>query len=171
MAVTLQGTVNVGLNFTYLQSATGFDSLTGILNYVNSPTAYTSGSGANQVNAAYISRARSLAGTSENFLLYGTLVDAYGTTLNFTTVKLIYVKNLSTTTAQYLKLSGDFIDGDTSNLGPVGGTTPVIYIGPGGVFLWDSPTDGATVTNSSKETLTVTNAATFTYDIVILGTV
>lgn len=171
MATTLQGLVRVGLDFTYLKSGTGFNTLLGTLNYTNSPTPYTTGPGSNQVNAAYISLAASLAATSINFDLYGGLTDAYGTTLNFITVKHLYVKNLSTTATQYLKASGTFLDGDTSNLGPLGGTSPVAYLGPGGSFMWDSPIDGATVTDASKDVLTLTNTATFTYDIIILGVV
>lgn len=170
MATTLAGTVNIALTFDYLKTATGFDTLSGILRYTNSPTSYSSGSGANQVNAIYLSLARSLAATNEGFDL-NALTDAYGATLNFTTVKLVYVRNKSTTTAQYLNLSGNFWDGDTSNLGPLGGTSPVAYVGPSGEFLWNSPIDGATVTNTTKDTITVTNAATFTYDIVIAGVI
>jgi hypothetical protein len=70
-----------------------------------------------------------------------------------------------------MTLSGNFWDGDTSNLGPLGGTSPVVYIGPGGTFVWDSPINGATVTNTTKDTITITNAASFDYDILIGGTV
>lgn len=168
MATTLAGSVGISLTFDYLKTATGFDTLSGLLRYVNSPAPYTSGSGANQVNAIFLSLARSLAATSESFDL-NTQTDVYGATINFATVKLLFIRNKSTTAGQYLRLSGNFLDGDVSNLGPLGGTSPVAYIGPGGEFLWNSPTDGATVTNTTADTITLTNAATFTYDIVIAG--
>ena len=170
MATTLDGNVKVDFPFNYLKTGTGFNTLQAVLNYTNSPTAYASGTGSNQVNAMFMALATSLAATNISYDL-NTQVDVYGATINFTALKLIYIKNKSTTTAQYLSLSGNFWDGDTSNLGPLGGTSPVAYIGPGGIFLWDSPIDGATVTNTTKDTITLTNTATFTYDLILMGTI
>ncbi len=167
MATTFAGTATFGLVAGYAKSDAAI-SLPGIINYTNAPTSYTNGTGSNQVNAFYASLARSLAGTGESFDL-NAITDIYGATLNFTALKMIFVRNLSTTTGQYLTLSGNFWDGDTSNLGPLGGASPVAYIGPGGSFLWDSPINGATVTNTTKDIITVTNAATFSYDIILLG--
>jgi hypothetical protein len=167
MATTFAGTLAVGLVGSYAKSS----DLTTILesiNYNGGLAAYTSGIGSNQANG-FFSDTRTLAATNESHDL-NAIVDSFGATLNFATLKLIYVKNKSSTTAQYLSLSGNFWDGDTGNLGPLGGTSPIAYIGPGGVYLWNSPIDGATVTNTTKDTITVTNAASFDYDIIIAGT-
>ena len=166
MATTFAGTLTVGLVGSYAKTS-DLTSILESINYQSALTSLTSGTGDNQLNAFY-SDTRTLAATNESFDL-NAVTDSFGATLNFTALKLVYVKNKSITTAQYLQLSGNFWDGDTSQLGPLGGTSPVAYIGPGGVFLWYSPINGATVTNTTKDTITVTNAASFDYDIIIGG--
>ena len=175
MAVTFGGVGTFTLVGNYSKADTGV-SLPGLVNYTNSPTMYTSGSGDYQVNAAWISLGRSLAAAGESHDLFGGLVDVYGTTLNFTAIKQLFIRSYATSAlgaaVRYLRLSGTFLDGDTNNLGPLGGASAVVaYLGPGGSFLWDSPIDGATCANGAKDVLTVTNAATFTYDIIILGVI
>lgn len=169
MATTLAGNVNLGLNFDYLSTGTGFDTLQGLLRYTNSPTAYTSGAGDNQVNAIYVSKARSLAATNESFDL-NALTDIYGTTLNFTKVKLLFIKNLAHLVAspsgKTLTLTGDFLT--QAGVGVAAGGK---IVGPGGIEFWDNPLDGFTVTATTADVITVTNAATFTYDLIIMGVV
>jgi hypothetical protein len=167
MATTFTGTLTVNLVGSYAKSS-DLVSMPGVIGYAIAST-YANGTGSNQANAFW-SDTRTLAATNESFDL-NAITDDYGATLNFTAIKLILVKNKSTTTGQYLTLSGNFWDGDTSNLGPLGGTSPVAYIGPSGMFLWESPINGATVTNTTKDTLTVTNTVSFDYDILIAGTI
>lgn len=164
---TFAGTATFGLVGSYTK-ASDLSTLTEAINYSNTPTSYTNGSGVNQVNAFYADT-RTLAATFEDHDL-NAIVDGFGATLNFLIIKLLFLKNKSTTSGQVLTVSGDFLDGDAGN-GPLGGTTPVLYLGAGGSFLWDSPILGATVTNTTKDTLTISTSATFDYDIIILGTV
>jgi hypothetical protein len=164
---TFAGTASFALVGSYTK-ASDLSTLTEAINYSNSPASYTNGSGANQVNA-FFADTRTLAATNESFDL-NAITDSYGTVLNFLTIKLLYIKNKSTTSGQNLTLSGNLLDGDAGN-GPLGGTSPVTIIGASGLFLWDSPILGATVTNTTKDAITLTNTASFDYDIIILGTV
>jgi hypothetical protein len=163
------GTASFALVGSYTK-ASDLSALTEAINYSSSPNSYTNGSGANQVNAFYSGR-RTLAATNESFDL-NAITDSYGTVLNFLTIKLLYIKNKSTAADNTgnLILSGNFLDGDAGN-GPLGGTSPVAIIGPGGLFLYDSPVIGSTVTNTTKDTITLTNTTSFAYDIILLGTV
>jgi hypothetical protein len=166
------GTGTFGLVGSYTK-ASDLTTLQEAVNYTNSPTSYSNGSGEYQVNAFY-SDTRSLAATNESFDFdlasgAGSIIDGFGTQLVFTKIKLLYVKNKSTTASQRLTLSGDFLTGVATS--PLGGTAPTIVIGPGGIALLDSPIDGFAVTATTGDVLTITNTATFSYDIIILGIV
>lgn len=170
---TFAGTATFGLVGSYTK-ASDLSTLTEAINYSNTPTSYTNGSGVNQVNAFYADT-RTLAATSESFdLNAATISDSFGATLTFTAVKLLFIKNKSVTTAQRLIVTGDFFTGTTAQSPCFGATTPTINIGPGGYLLLESPIDGFNVTSTTSDGLTISNvaaAATFDYDIIILGTV
>jgi hypothetical protein len=168
---TFAGTATVTIVGTYTKASDLFVGgvVGGTINESNAST-YANGIGSNQINA-YFADTRTLAATNESFDL-NAITDAYGTVLNFLTIKLLYIKNKSTNvaTAENLLLSGNFLDGDAGN-GPLGGTSPIVVIGAGGSFLWNSPIIGATVTNTTKDAITLTNTVSFDYDIIIGGTV
>ena len=131
-------------------------------------SSYSNGTSSNQANAFY-SDTRTLAATSESFdLNAASTVDGFGDGLVFTKVKYLYVKNKSTTAGQNLVLSGDWLGATT---GPVS-ASGTVTIGPGGIFILDNPIDGYTVGSAAtQDVLTVTNTATFDYDILIVGTI
>jgi hypothetical protein len=113
---------------------------------------------------------RSLAGSaSENLDLAGALTNAFGVTLTFTKIKLIYVKASSANNAANLVQ----VQRATSNGVPLFlAATDGLQLNPGGVFLFYDPV-GVTVTAATGDILTVTNSAgtnTVSYDIVIIGT-
>ena len=123
------------------------------------------GTADNQANEFW-SDQRTLAATSENHDLYGSLTNALGDTIQFIKVRALMVFNRSTTSGENLTLSGSFLE-----LTPFGGTSPTIDVQPSGVFLLTAPVDGMTVTDSSADTLTINSgAATIVHDIVIVGT-
>ena len=161
MATTFIGTISGGLIGSY---AKGTD-LTTLLESINHTfsSSYTNGTGANQANA-FFADTRTLAATNESFDL-NAITDGYGATLNFTAVKFMYVKNKSTTAGQLLTLSGDFMSSMD------GGTGPTHAIGPSGIFFVDNPIDGFSVVNTTQDTLTITNAQSFSYDIILLGVI
>lgn len=166
---TFAGSISCAVVGSYSKAADLFvgDVVGGTINYLASDS-YANGIGASQINA-YFSDTRTLAATNESFDL-NAITDAYGTVLNFLTIKLLYIRNKSANSGENLSLSGNFLDGDAGN-GPLGGTSPITIIGASGIFLWNSPILGATVTNTTKDAITLTNTASFAYDIIIGGTV
>ena len=166
MATTFTGTLSIGLVGSYAK-ASDLLSLPGAIGYAIA-SSYTNGTGANQANAFW-SDTRTLAATAESFDLKtagGTvIVDDYGVTLPFTLIKLLIVRNKSAVSGQTLTLSGNFLSSMD------GGTGPTHIIGAGGTFVADCPIEGYTVSNTTRDTLTLTNSATFDYDILICGIV
>lgn len=162
MATTFTGTLSGGLTGSY---AKGTD-LTSVLEAINFAfsSSYTNGTGSNQVNA-FFSDTRTLAATNESHDL-NTMTDSFGATLNFLKVKFLYVKNKSTTTVQTLTLTGDFL-----TQAGVGVAAGGFVLGPSGIYMLDNPIDGYTVTATTADVITLTNAASFDYDILILGTI
>lgn len=126
---------------------------------------YTNGTGANQANT-FFSDKRTLAGAPETIDLTVDLADAFGTTLVFTKIKEIIILNTNPGTGEILTISGDAL-GDM-----LGGTTPTIKAGPGGVARLTSPVDGFAIAAPSKHDLTVDPGTdTITYWLIIIGTV
>jgi len=155
-----------GIVGTFTGSGT-LDSLVERIDIQNEQ-ALSNGNTAATTNANQIwTDSRSLTATSENLDLAGGLTDAFGSTLTFTTVKLLMIKNTSTTSGENLTLSGNFLE-----LDPFSGTSPTLDIDPGGVLFLSSPIDGYTVTGSTADILTINSGSdTITYEIVIVGTV
>lgn len=160
MAITLQGSTKNGFDFSYPSSGTGF-SLPAIINNLGT-TAYTSGSGNNQVNLSFVSLARAPSGTTETIDLdAGTLVDIYGRALTFTAVKLLIIRNLATTT---ITLTGDFM-----TQAAVGIAAGGRIIGAMGIEYWEHPQGGYPVTATTADQIIFTYTAETTYDLIILG--
>lgn len=113
---------------------------------------------------------RSLAGSAtENLDLAASLVNAFGVTLTFTKVKLIYVKaSAANNAANLVQLQRGSSNGVPLFLAASDG----VQLNPGGVFLFYDPV-GVTVTAGTGDILTLTNSAgtnTVSYDIAIVGT-
>lgn len=133
---------------------------------INKSQSLTNGTGSGQANQVFTDQ-RTVSAASENLDLAGGLTDAFGDTITFTGIKMLMVKNLSTTAGQDLTLSGNFLDDDM-----LGGGSSTVILGPGGIFFISSPVDGFDVTAGTGDILTVDPAAnTISYDIVLLGTV
>ena len=169
MATTIGSgiTLNVSIDGSYVKTDQGNIGTVPIA-YKNVAVSYTNGNGTYQCNAAYVSLARSLAGTGESFDL-NTIADYFGTSLNFLKVKLFLIRSLAilaADTGKILTLTGDFLT--QAGVGVAAGGH---IVGPGGTYLLDNPIDGYPVTATTADVITVTNAVTFTYDLIILGTV
>jgi len=127
---------------------------------------WNTGTGDNQANQFW-QKTASLASTSINFDLdAGSLTDDFGTALVFTTIKAIYIGNLSSTAADELIISGDFY---TTVV--LGGTAPTEQIDPGGVVYRTNPIDEWTIVATSADVITITSTNTVNYEIVLIGTV
>lgn len=126
-----------------------------------------SGTAIDQANTIW-SDTRTLSATSENLDLYGGLTNSFGTTINFTLIKGIFIKNKATTAGYTLLVGGD------SNSVPVfSATNDIIKIGPDGILLLHNPSlAGYAVTNSTGDKLKVDSGANnITYDVIIWGVV
>ena len=126
----------------------------------------SNGTGNDQVDVVWHDQ-RTLATTSENLDLAGSLTSAFGSTVTFAKVKGICIKNMSTTTTQIVTVGGAAA---TQFINWVGDSSDTVKVGPDGIlFLW-SPMDGYAVTAGTGDLLKIATSANITYDIWIIGT-
>lgn len=96
-----------------------------------------------------------------------TFKDAFGDAITFTTIKVLYIHNRTTTSGYDLTISGTFIN---NNL--LGGADSTIILGPGGVCLLTSPVDGFAVSAGDGDILTLDSVdSDVILDIFLAGTV
>ena len=175
MALTL--TVGVTITGTHTPSTTPDLSTVQENIAYNARQAFTSGNTADTANVNNVwSDTRTLTGTTAETLdLVGSgvdgsttaLVNSFGSTLSFSKVKGIYIRNNSTTAGNVITVSGAGID--ASNAADIlGGTSPTVKIGAGGVFFWLDPLRGSDAAEAA-DALTLTPSASTTYDIIIFG--
>lgn len=128
---------------------------------------FTSGTGSGQANLVFRDQRTLTTGASESLDLYGVLTDPFAVALNFATVKVIIIENLSTT--QTLTVGGA---ATAQFINWVGTATDTIKIPPGGFFAIAAPAAGFAVTQTTGDLLKVLNSAgaSCIYNIVIIGT-
>lgn len=110
------------------------------------------------------------ASANDSLDLAGGLTDAFGTSLTFTKIKLIYVQNTNTTVGDNIKI----VRPASNGLVVFGAAGDFITLPPGGVFLWYTPAAaGVTVTAATGDLLDITEtggANSNVYRIMIIGT-
>jgi len=125
---------------------------------------YSHGTGANQANE-YKDDTRSVAAASETIDLQTDLTDEFGTTLLFTSIKSITIKNLSSTSGESLTISGNF-------MGSILDATDSTHrVDAGGVWHTESPIDGYTVDATHKQLTIDPGSDTISYTLVLVGIV
>ena len=129
---------------------------------------YTTGAGANQANEVF-SDTRTLAdNTSESLDLAGSLTNPFGVTVAFARVKLIYIKNKSST--QVLSIGGA---ASNQFVNWVADSSDIIKLRPGGVLLLIAPdATGYAVTAGTGDLLKIANGnagQSTDYDIILVG--
>lgn len=110
---------------------------------------------------------RSLASTTENLDLAGSLTDSFGATITFARIKMIAIHNRNTSVGHTLTVGGA-----ASNAFPLfADTTDKYAIGPDGVFLiWEPSAAAKAVTASTGDILKIdAGSNTISYDIIIIG--
>ena len=125
------------------------------------------GTGAVDTADLVFSDRRTLAGTTENIDLAGSLTDAFGATITFARIKMIFIHNRNTSV------------GHTLTIGGAGSNTFLLFadasdkyaIGPNGMMLlWEPSAAAKPVTASTGDILLVNAGAnTIVYDIIIIG--
>lgn len=127
------------------------------------------GTGASQASQVYTVTGTLGASATANIDLAGALVNAFGTTITFTKIKMIVLRAAAANNvANNLQLSRGSSNGFVWFLAASDG----FYLAPGAFFLWFDPV-GVTVTAATGDILTLTNGAgtnTISYDLLIVGT-
>lgn len=136
----------------------------------SSSVAYTSGTGAGQVDVAFTDTRTLAASATENLDLAGTLTDAFGATVTFARIKAIYISAAAGNT------------NDVQVTRPASNGVPFLMAAGDGIALrkgagfawWSGPADatGVAVTAGTGDLITVTNSAgttSVTYTVIILG--
>lgn len=148
-------------------ASSSFSTLTDVVQIVYSDD-LNDGTGSDFADALYHSSGRSLAASaSETFDLAGGISDKFGNTLTMATVKLLYIKNTSTTAT--LEVGGNANEW----IGWSQTSSSTITVGPGGVvLLYDPSANAMEVTAGTGDILEITNndgSNTAEYDIVVVG--
>lgn len=125
-----------------------------------------SGTGANQASQVWSDTRTLTTGANETLDLNGSLTDAFGVSVTFTKVKLLYIRNKGTTA---LTVGGAASNGFVS---PFGSATDVVKVPPGGELrLYAPDATGFAVVAGTADQLKIANAAgaSCDYDILIVG--
>jgi len=127
--------------------------------------ALANGTGNDQANLVFHERHTLTTGASKEYDLSGGLVDEFGTTLLFTAIKTVLIKNLNAT--RRLTIG----NGAQPWLTWVGGAVHTVKIEPMGMILLHAPLGGYAVTAGTGDDLLVLNEAggDTIYDILIVG--
>ena len=127
------------------------------------------GTAIDQVDLYFSDNRSVVTGTPDNIDLAAVLTSVYGATITFVQVKLLLIKNKSTTAGEILTVGGHATAAFKNWVGDV---TDTIKIPPNGMFMTYGPAATAfAVTATTFDMLAVAAVAgTISYDIVILGT-
>lgn len=128
---------------------------------------FSDGTGANQLGNQWYDASRALNTTSEDLDFgAGGLTDFQGADVVLTSLKVLLIENLDTDSGDTFLLK----QGSTNPITDVlGGTSPTLKIGAGGLCLLVNPVDGYIVTNGSADVLAMQAADNSTYKILVSG--
>jgi hypothetical protein len=137
---------------------------------VTKSLSWESGTGANQADLLFSDTRTLTASATEDLDLAGVLTDAFGATLTFARIKLIYVcAAAANNVANNVNVTRPAANGVPLFLAAGDG----IALAPGQFFLWvGADAIGKAVTAATGDLLTITNSAgtnSVTYDVIIVG--
>lgn len=162
MTTSVTGSVKVQASLTNSPSSSPSFSTPGdAISYAETWTV-AAGNAAGQMEGLHRETMTLTDGGSDTLDLSGGLTDVYGNTLTFTNIKLLIIKNKSTT--RTVTVSFDDANGFNS------GITGDIVLKPGMSFcmLCQTAADGWAVTGGSADIITLTNDAGSTADLDII---
>lgn len=165
--MSVSGTVKLDINLAEILDS-GENRSNGIDHKLSLDLRFKTGTGSGQVDRIWSDR-RTLASSGTDTLdLAGVLTDSYGSTITFSKIKLVYIKNRSSTDGVDLRAGPDatngwvgmFIDASDRN-----------RIAAGGCLLWYDP-NGQSVGAGATDELWVQNDGSVScdYDIIVVGT-
>lgn len=130
---------------------------------------YTNGTATGQVDRVFTDTRTLTASATENLDLAGALVDAFGATLTFVTIKAVIIK-AALANANDVLVSRGATNGVALFTAVSAG---LAGLKPGGAFAWFAGGAGLAVTPATGDLIVITNSAGGTsvnYDVIILGT-
>lgn len=137
---------------------------------LSTPFSYTSGVAPGQVDRVFTDTRTLGPSATENLDLAGVLVDAFGATITFVTIKAIVIRAATANNvANQVQVTRPASNGVPFLMAAGDG----ISLAPGYVFAWCGSGTGVTVTAATGDLITVTNSAgtnSVNYDVAILGT-
>lgn len=127
---------------------------------------YENGTGSNKIDAVYSSPSTSISGATDVDLRASLASVLDGSTVSFPIVCGVFIKNLSTTSGQYITVGA----ATTPWITWLGASGDAVRVGPGGFFALWSPVDGYATTAGTADILTLTPATgSPSYALMILG--
>jgi hypothetical protein len=171
MATAVTSLIEVSLQATHSEAYDlGTSTLKSTLAKVLKQLTWSSGTGANAADRMF-SDTRTLGPSAgEDLDLAGSLVDAFGATMTFARIKLLWIyADSANNAANPVQLTRPAANGVPLFLAAGDG----ISLNPGAGFLWFDPTaTGVAVTATTADLLHVTNGAgtnSVNYDVLIIG--
>lgn len=159
-------TANLKVQIIITGSVVGADGLAQTIS-IDKTYLWTDGTGSNQLGTAFYDASRALATTNEDIDVTGSATyTSLGAALDMNAVGLIYLENLDTDTGDKFTITQPAANGVP---GIFKAASDGIDVGPGGVFLWISPIDKATVTAGTGDLINVASADNSNYKILIAG--
>lgn len=128
---------------------------------------FSDGTGASQLGQVWYDASRNVNATNEDLDVSGSAIkDFAGNNLDMNAVGLIYLENLDTDTGDKFTVKQPAANGVPGIFTAAGDG---IDVGPGGVLLWVSPTDKATVTAGTGDLINLAAADNSNCKILIGG--
>lgn len=167
MAQTFSGNIKLSLAGTF----SGDNDLSTLSQAINYSKSYnlTNGTGADQANMIWMDQRTITASSTDDLDLAGSLTNAFGTTITFTSIKGIIVYAATANTNDVL-IGGD---GSAAFINWVSNSSDIVVVKPGGLFALVNPqANGYAVTATTGDILQIANSSSGTsvvYDIILLG--
>lgn len=114
---------------------------------------FENGTSSNQVGNVWVDKTRNLNATSEDIDVFNDIDDFQGQPAGFNNLKVLMLKNLDEDSGDNFVLSPGSGNPITTILG---GTSPTLTVGPGGLLLLVNPIDGYAVTDGSADEIRLT---------------
>jgi len=170
VALTLTGNLDITTRWAY-QNAEDLSSPKDSEQLKILKQVWTAGTGANQIDVMFRDRRTvTLSTTTDDLDLAGVLLDVFGNTITFTSIKEIVILNRATVSGEDLLIGAAAANAWSQPFN--GSTTAQDDCFASGVWVRSAPLSGILVTAGSSDTLRITHngsADDIEYDIVIKG--
>lgn len=166
MATTFAGKLQLALNLI-LQDDLDLSDPVDVVSTLNAIT-ISNGAGANACNQLYHSEGSIAAGGNTTIDLAGSLTNQFGTTITFARIKLLYLKNISSTAGTTIRARSGASNGWNTAFAATG---PIINK-DGFLLLYAADATGYTVTAATGDIFRIDNndgANAAAYELVIGG--